>query len=292
MNLSQNTLTYINELNDECILISKRKNSLIQMVYEAELPENVYNSNAIAESPLTLQETEKILIDMVIPRNRDLRAVYAVTGLAQVLLFLKNKSAGTPLTHDTLLMLHRMLLGSINQEIAGRFRKEEEHTRMGTHIAPAPVHIERLLSELFEEFAHAKKNTCFQDIARFHLKLLSIHPFVEGNGHIARALINWQLAAFGYPGIIIRNKDKKEYVHAISEFLNRKQTKPMEKLFVRYVLESLHKRLAYLRDEMIVPLSEFAKKEAKPVPALLNAAKRQSIPAFRERGVWSIGIRF
>ena len=262
------------------------------MLYEAELPENVYNSNAIAESPLTLEETEKILVDMEIPRRRNLRAVYAVTNLAQVLLFIKNKSTEAKLTHDTLRVLHSMLMGSINHDIAGRFRSDDEHVRIGVHIAPAPVHIERLLSELFEEYAQAKKSECIEALAKCHLQFLAIQPFVDGNGHIARALLNWQLAALGYPGIIIRNKDKKEYSRAIAEYLTRKQTRPMEKLIVRYMLESLHKRLAYLRDEMIVPLTEYAKKEGKPVAALLNAAKRQSIPAFRERGVWSIGIRF
>lgn len=286
------TLSHINELNNECILISKRRNSLSQMIFEAELPENVYNSNAIAESPLTLEETEKILVDMELPRRRDLRAVYAVTGLAQVLLFIRNKSQETKLTLDTLRMLHSMLLGSINHDIAGRFRQEDEHIRIGVHIAPAPVHIERLLSEMFGEYTNTKASEAIQAIAKFHLQFFAIQPFVDGNGHIARAILNWQLSSLGYPGIIIRNKDKKEYMRAITEYLSKKQTKPMEKLIIRYLLESLHKRLAYLRDEVIVPLTDYAKKEGKPVPAMLNAAKRQSIRAFRERGVWSIGIRF
>ncbi|CAN5155262.1 hypothetical protein BH09PAT2_BH09PAT2_04080 [soil metagenome] len=292
MAINQYTLSRINEMNNECILISKRKYSLIQMIYEAELPEYVYNSNAIAESPLTLEETEKILLEMEVPRKRDLRAVYAVTNLAQVLLFMKNKTSETRLSNDRLRMLHSMLLGSINNEIAGRFRQDDEHVRLGIHIAPAPANIEHLLSELFEEYTNSKKSEAIEAIAKFHLKLIAIQPFVDGTAHIARALINWQLTTFGYPGIIIRYKDKKDYQNAVAEYLNKKNTKPMEKLIVRYIFESLHKRLAYRRDELIVPISEYAKKQGKPVPAMLNAAKRQSIPAFRERGVWSIGIRY
>ena len=291
MSLSPNVISYISELHNECILISRRKNSLLPLIYEAELPEQVYNSNAIAESPLSLEETEKILVDMEIPRRRDLRAVYAVTNLAQVLLFINNKTTEAKLTADTLRMLHSMLLGSIHFEIAGRFRKDDEHIRISTHIAPASTHIELLLMRAYDEYIEAAKDAPLEAIAAYHLKFLSIQPFVDGNGHIARALVNWQLAVSGYPGIIIREKDKKEYIHALTEYLNRKDTKPMEKMFARYIMESLHKRLAYLRDEMIVPLAEYAKKEGKPVPALLNAAKRQSIPAFRQRGVWSIGIR-
>ncbi len=291
MSLSLQTISHLEELNNECILISRRKNSLLPLIYEAELPENVYNSNAIAESPLSLEETEKILVDMEIPRRRDLRAVYAVTNLAQVLLFIRNKSSEVKLTHDTLRMLHSMLLGSINFDIAGRFRQDDENIRIGTHIAPSPAHIEFHLTKMYEQYAIESHDHFIGSISRCHLEFLSIQPFVDGNGHIARALINWQLSALGYPGIIIRSKDKKEYLHAITEYLNRKQTLPMQKLLAKYLFESLHKRLAYLRDEMIIPLAEYARKEGKPVAALLNAAKRQSIPAFRERGVWSIGVR-
>jgi hypothetical protein len=51
----------------------------------------------------------------------------------------------------------------------------------------------------------------------------------------------------------------------------------------------LHKRLAYLRSESIVTLAEAAKRK-KNMQALINAARRQTIPAFREAGVWKIGV--
>jgi len=54
-------------------------------------------------------------------------------------------------------------------------------------------------------------------------------------------------------------------------------------------MESLHKRIAYLKGEQIVPLAEYIKKYKKSAPAVLNAARRQNIPAFREKGIWKIG---
>ena len=56
-------------------------------------------------------------------------------------------------------------------------------------------------------------------------------------------------------------------------------------------MEALHKRIAYLKGYRIIEATEYALKIGKPVPVVLNAAKRQTIPAFREKGVWKIGIK-
>jgi hypothetical protein len=57
-------------------------------------------------------------------------------------------------------------------------------------------------------------------------------------------------------------------------------------------MESLHKRIAYLKGESIIKLSEYVKQQNKSASAILNAARRQNIPAFREKGVWKIGASF
>jgi len=65
-----------------------------------------------------------------------------------------------------------------------------------------------------------------------------------------------------------------------------------EKVISLALIESLHKRITYLKGEKIITLSDYAKKSKKTAPALFNAAKRQNIPAFREKGVWKIGECF
>lgn len=53
-------------------------------------------------------------------------------------------------------------------------------------------------------------------------------------------------------------------------------------------MESLHKRIAYLKGGKIIPLAYYARQTGKRAPAVMNAAKRQNIPAFREKGIWKI----
>jgi hypothetical protein len=63
----------------------------------------------------------------------------------------------------------------------------------------------------------------------------------------------------------------------------------MSNLFALALQESLHKRLAYLKGLNIIKLTDYAKKHNLQSNGQLNAAKRQTIPAFREKGVWKIG---
>ena len=66
----------------------------------------------------------------------------------------------------------------------------------------------------------------------------------------------------------------------------------MERILALAVRESLHKRVAYLKGEKITTLADYAKERKKSVHVLLNSARRQAVPAFRERGVWKIGESF
>jgi len=62
----------------------------------------------------------------------------------------------------------------------------------------------------------------------------------------------------------------------------------MEKIIFLAVSESFNKRLAYLKGKDIIPLAEYIKKNNLSSSSLTNAALRQTIPAFREKGVWKI----
>lgn len=280
------------ELKKKFDSLRKGKESLLNVLDEVELAESVYNSNAIENSTLTLPDTEKILLDLEVSKDYTLREVFEAKNLARVYEYIKLKKNTIVLNQETILFIHNLLIGGIDDSIAGRFRKQGEYVRVSNHIAPAPEHIIRMIEVLLHEYKSDHNTNVFSKIAHFHLQFENIHPFCDGNGRIGRVLINLQLQEFGYPNIIIRDKEKQTYYKTFSYFRDDKSTKQMEQVLYLALSESLNKRITYLEGHKIISLSEYAKKNSIPLAGLINAGRRQTIPAFREKGVWKINSNY
>ena len=146
------TKAALTALKKEFDVLRKGKESLLMMIDEAEIPESVYNSNAIENSTLTLKETEKILLDMEVSRDVSLREVYEAKNLARVINYIREKSQETEVTKELVLLLHQLLIGGIDDAIAGRFRKPGEYVRVSAHVAPAPEHVEHMIETLIAAY--------------------------------------------------------------------------------------------------------------------------------------------
>lgn len=292
MATANTTKNQIQKLKSEFESLKKDKESLLAMIDEAEIPENVYNSNAIENSTLTLKETEKILLEQELSREVSVREVFEAKNLARVMEYKRNNVQNKNLAKELILLLHRMLIGGIDDKIAGRFRKKGEYVRVGAHVAPAPEHVERMMESILLEYSSDMQTYFLDKIAKFHLDFEKIHPFCDGNGRIGRVLANYQLLSLGFPRVIIRDKEKDVYYQAFRDYKEKKHTKTMEKILALALIETLHKRLAYLKGEEIITLSDYIKKNKLSPSAATNAAKRQTIPAFRERGRWKIAGGF
>lgn len=282
----------IRALKKEFDALKKGKEALLNLLDEVEIPEGVYNSNAIENSTLTLKETEKILFEMEVSRTVELREVFEAKNLARVMEYVKNKAQNTELSEEFVLLLHKMLIINIDDKIAGRFRATGEFVRVGQHIAPAPEQIQSLMERAIEHYVNDHEGYVTDMVARFHLEFERVHPFCDGNGRIGRMLMNYQLFRLGFPVIIIRDKEKSIYYQSFREYDATKQVQRMEKIVAFALMESLHKRITYLQGQEIVTLADYAKKHHLVLSGLINAARKQTIPAFRERGRWKIGASF
>lgn len=271
--------------------VAHGKEALLQLILQAEVAEQVYNSNAIENSTLSLHETDKILLQIDLDRFVSEREIFEAKNLARVVSYIDKKSKEKELDLEMILLLHKMLISNIRDDIAGRFRQSREYVRVGSYIAPAPREVVNLLQKMFVEYHSTIHENIIKRIAKFHLTFESIHPFVDGNGRIGRALNNYLLIREGYVPINIKFTDRKKYYDAFKEFDKKKSTKIMEEIIGRALTNSYHKRLAYLEEKKIITLAEFAKrKKSTSHSNLLNKANRQTIEAFFEKDVWKIGV--
>ena len=288
MSIAEPTRKQIKTLLNEHAQLRGGKEKLLSILDEVEAVESVYNSNAIENSTLTLRDTEKILIDKTVPREVSMREVMEAENLARVTEYKRDKATKQTLDKNLILAMHKMLLTGIDDSIAGRFRRDEEYVIVGRHLPPAPDEVEPLTDEIMREYIDDFDGYFLDKIAKFHLDFETIHPFCDGNGRIGRVIINYQLRACGFPRVIIRFKERDAYYQAFADYHVGQDTTPMEKILALALIESLHKRIAYLRGGKIIRLSEYIKQHNLTQSTLTNAAKRQTIPAFRLDGVWRI----
>ncbi len=266
------------------------KEALLDLIFEVELPESIYNSNAIENNSLSLPETEKILMELKVSRDVSVREIYEAKNLARVFGYIKKKLKSLEIDNELILFLHNMLISTISENIAGRYRQGKEFVRVGTHIAPAPAEVEKMMKEILLKYSSAIDIFIVSRIANFHFDFETIHPFCDGNGRIGRVLINLQLMQAGFPPIIVRDKEKKGYYKTLKEYQSSGRKIGLDRIIMLALFESFHKRIAYLKSKRIIKLTEYAQENQETTQNILNKAKRQTIPAFREKGVWKIGI--
>lgn len=266
------------------------KESLIKIVSEAEVSEQVYNSNAIENSTLSLEETEKILLQIDLDRYVTPREIYEAKNLARVTEYIETKAKEAELSLPIILLLHKMLIGNIHEEIAGRWRQGDEWVRVGGHIGADPKDVEQKVTEVLGGYHADRESGIITRIARLHLGFEHIHPFCDGNGRIGRVINNYALIREGYVPINIAFIDRMRYYDAFKEFDKNGGTKILEEIVGRSLANSYHKRLAYLEGKKIGTLAEYSKKHKQSYSNLLNKANRQTIEAFLEKGVWKIGV--
>jgi Fic family protein len=290
--INQTTKDKIQLLHNQYLNLVKGNESVIKEITLAEIPEMVYNSNAIENSTLSLEDTEKILAGGSIDRKVNVREIFEAKNLAKLTESLL-ESSKSPLHLNLILSFHKTLLTDIDNTIAGRFRTGKEWVRVGNHLGANPLFVPTLMQELVDNYTQNKSSYFLDAVAHFHAEFETIHPFVDGNGRLGRVLINLQLLNLGYPPIIIQNKSKHtEYYSLFSKYQSTMKSGGFTELFALLLQESLHKRITLLTAKKIIPLSIWASQLGVKPNIAANKAKRQTIPAFRLREKWMIAEEY
>lgn len=289
--INRTTWARLDAVLDEYRRVTTPHPGALKQIALAELAESVQQSNAIENSTLTLDDTERILAGRMPSGRHDLREVYEAKNLAAVTEDLLH-SADTFSTRP-ILAWHGKLMAGIRDDVAGRFRRGDEWVRVGGHLGANPAFVAELVAEAVERFQTDESMNPVERIAWFHCEFEVIHPFVDGNGRIGRMLINKQLQDIGLPPVIVRARNRHlDYYPMLEEYAKRGSHDGMTRLLVLLTLESLHKRIALLTSRRVIALADWARIVGMSGAAAANKAKRQTIPAFRVRERWMIGEDF
>lgn len=138
---------------------------------------------------------------------------------AQALEFIKSllKKEREELQETDILGIHRIILARIDDINAGRYRTVPVRKAGSTIILPNAMKVPDLMKEFAQWLGLPNTDHAIRISADTHYKLVSIHPFVDGNGRTARLLLNLLLLQEGFPPALIRKEDRKRYITAIEQ---------------------------------------------------------------------------
>lgn len=196
-----------------------------------------YNSNHIEGNTLTYGQTEVLLLLGVVlgsAKMKDLEEMKA----HNICLNIVEQEADTdePLTETFIRQVHHVMLRedyTVYRKLpggettsytvhAGRYKTRPNSviTATGERFEYAsPEETPALMADLvawYNEAAVSGILTPIQLAALFHYRYIRIHPFEDGNGRIARLMVNFVLRRHQWPMMVIRSKNKRAYLNALA----------------------------------------------------------------------------
>lgn len=186
-----------------------------------------YSSNALEGNSLTESETKVVIEDGLTVQGKPLCDVYEALGHAEAYDHLQLMATDKQLEVSDILKLHELFYKRIDPSQAGKFRTVPVFISGSHYPLPPPEQIPMLVDELLAWYRqHEPLLHPLELAALVHQKFVFIHPFVDGNGRVARLLMNLVLLRFGYPITIIPPILRLEYIatlekahHSTNEFI-------------------------------------------------------------------------
>lgn len=191
----------IQEIDKLKIKLNEKRILNNPQIIEALNIEYTYDSNKIEGNTLTLRETELIIHKGITIGGKSLvehlEAINHYEAIGYITDLVKNKET---LTQGTVKNIHSLILKSINQQEAGKYRSVPVLISGSKHIPTAFLQIENEMQETFEWYEE-NKNIIHPVIlsAEMHERIVTIHPFIDGNGRTSRLIMNLILLQNGYP---------------------------------------------------------------------------------------------
>jgi len=210
--------------------------------YDVEL---TYTSNAIEGNTLSRQETALVLEKGLTVRGKPLKDHQeAVDHLDALRLVRELVEQDHPITEGNVRDIHRLVVGRTLKTEAGVYSQHRRRIAGSMVVFPNPVKIPGLMKEFGNWLSQSKPSA--ETALEAHLRLVSIHPFSDGNGRSARLLMNLILMKDGYPPMVIRPEDRPDYLDGIEEYQLHQETSDYRAFMLGRLNASLDDYLRFL----------------------------------------------
>lgn len=214
--------------------------------YDVEL---TYTSNAIEGNTLTRSETAVVLEKGITVRGKPLKdhleAIDHKDAIAYVRQLAQREES---LREADVREIHRLVLGRSDPREAGRYSTVQRFIQGSQARFPRAAELQPLMGDFGLWLSRASATP--QDAFEAHARLVTIHPFTDGNGRTGRLLMNLMLLKGGYPPAIIAPEHRPDYLDALEHRQMTGDGKGFEVFMAARLLESLDQYLEAIKNEI------------------------------------------
>ncbi len=215
--------------------------NILKSIREKLFLDWTYNSNAIEGNTLTLSETKVVLEDGITIGGKTLKEHLEVINHKEAIIYMEDIiKENEDLSGRQIKNIHHLILKGIDDENAGRYRKEKVVISGAKHMPPSPIRVSEQMEELVKWYCEdGQELHTVERASKLHTDLVKIYPFIDGNGRTARVLLNFELMKYGYPIIIIKNEDRAKYYESLDKAHITEDYSDFIKLIVKALDRSL-----------------------------------------------------
>jgi Fic family protein len=218
--------TELDQLKEKLNQLRQLQSEKVAKAFEIEY---TYESNKIEGNTLTLQETALVIEKGLTIGGKSLNEHLEAINHTHAIEYIKElANKENTVTERDLLQIHRLILQGIDNTNAGRYRSVQVLISGAKHIPPQPYLVDKEMEDLFIWYNENKDHLHPIELsAEMHERLVTIHPFIDGNGRASRLLMNLILLQNGFPIAILKGDtdSRLKYYKALetSQTENNKQ---------------------------------------------------------------------
>ncbi len=244
----ESILTKINQRKSELDIL--RQNLDNATIKEALKVEFLYESNRIEGNTLTLRETQLVINEGMTISGKSMREHLEAINHKEAILFIEDLvTQKMELSEYVLKQIHGIVLYGIDRENAGVYRKLPVAIAGSKHLPPQPYLLQDLMEAYFR-FYELNKDDLHPVVlaAEMHERLVSIHPFIDGNGRTSRLIMNLILLQHGFPLAIIGGdyESRMAYYDALEKVQTENDKQSFILLIAQKVLFALERYINIL----------------------------------------------
>ncbi len=245
--LSKNLLSILNEIDALKVKLDQFRQFDSHRITQALELEYTFESNRIEGNTLTLRETDLVINEGLTISGKSMREHLEAINHQEAIAYIKQlMEKNNSLNEREVLAIHNLILRGIMPEDAGRYRRVQVMIKGSSFMPPQPFMVSKEMEDYFIWY-ETNKNALHPIVlaAELHERLVTVHPFIDGNGRTSRLIMNLILLQNGYVIANIKGDyDSRMKYYSALETAQTKNNKEDFLLFVAQIeKESLERYL-------------------------------------------------